>query len=477
MRKLLSYQSYHLVGIQGVGMTALALILKELGKTVTGSDLKEEFLTQETLHKKGISFFTAFAEKNIQKQDVIVYSGGHGGIHNPEVKKGISLGRQVVSLAEILGELTKEKSTIAVCGCHGKTTTSSLTSFLGLELGLDVSYYVGAPSFSGKAPGHWGKGQYFVVESDEYVVDPSSNLTPKFLYFSPQYILCTSLDFDHVDVYKDLAEIEKAYLAFFKKVLPGGFLLLNGEDKRLLRLGKRADKKIFSYGFTQNNDFIIKNIKLNETNSSFDLYAGKNKLGRFELKLYGRHNILNSAGVLALYSLLGKDIGQAGKALKKFTGVKRRLEKHFQLGSSYVFDDYAHHPAEISAIIQALKSRFPKHGIIIFFQPHTYSRTKAMKQGFVDSLRKADLVGLLPIFASARESKEKGQISSKDLVQEANNKALKTQFYLLQEDIDWYEFIRAAHKNYKQAVYVTVGAGDIYKKTLLIKTILQKLLS
>ncbi len=476
MKNILAYQSYHLVGIQGVGMTALALILKEAGKIVTGSDVNEEFLTKNILEERGVSVFTDFSAKSIKDQEVVIYSGGHGGKNNIEVVTARRLNKPAISLAAVLGELSKTKQTIAVCGCHGKTTTSSLSSFVGLELGEDPSYYVGAPSFSGKAPGHFGSGEYFIVEADEYVADPESDLTPKFLYLSPQYILCTSLDFDHVDVYKNLAEVESAYLKFFKKISAGGFLLLNGEQEILIRLGKQAGKKVLSYGFSESNDFIIKNVKLDEATSAFSLYSKKDKLGTFKIKLYGRHNILNAAGVLALYYLLGKDLKKVGRAVGEFSGVKRRIEQYFKLNENYIFDDYAHHPAEIAATIQALRARFPKHALVVFFQPHTYSRTAIMKQEFVDSLAKADAVGLLPIFASAREVKKEQQISSYDLLKEGKNKGLITPFYLLNTVVDWYKFIEKIHEDYEKAVYITVGAGDIYKKTVLIKNILQELL-
>jgi len=457
------------LGIKGVAMTNLAVILKKMGKNVTGCDFQEEFITDKLLQDNKIDWITGFDSEKLPKQtDLIVYSAAHGGTNNPLIIEAEKKNINIISQAQLLGELMDRFETkIAVCGCHGKTTTSSLLVYALNKLKQNPSYLVGVPFFTGHQGGNFQEKKYFVVEADEYGVNPPVDKTPKFNLLNPNYIIATNIDFDHPDVYKDIEETKKAFIKFFddKK------LIANIDDQNLLRCIDAS--KSITYGESEKANYQIVNCMLTEDDSTFEI---KN-VGEFKISLFGKHNISNAAAVIVQLLELGFKADEIAKSLVGFTGAERRFEKIYFKNNIYLFDDYAHHPAEIAATINAAKARFKDRRIIVIFQPHTYSRTQNLLKEFGESLSLADISLVLPIFASARENASNFNVSSKDIVAKIKD-TLKEDS--LNKDCLYCEsdkqLINQLDRILKEGdVVFTMGAGDVYKLRNQIIKIINKL--
>ncbi|MFA6532796.1 MAG: UDP-N-acetylmuramate--L-alanine ligase [Patescibacteria group bacterium] len=447
------------LGIKGVAMANLAVILKKMGKNVTGCDIEEEFITDKLLKDNKIGWTVGFDFDKLPKQtDLIVYSAAHGGTNNLLIIEAVKRKINIISQAKLLGELMDQFETkIAVCGCHGKTTTSSLLVYALNKLKQHPSYLVGVPFFTGYQGGNFQDKKYFVAEADEYGVNPPVDKTPKFNLLNPNYIIATNVDFDHPDVYKDIEDTKKAFIKFFgnKK------LIANIDDKKLLRCIDTS--KAITYGESKKAKYQIVNVKINENESSFEI---KN-IGKFKISLFGKHNISNATAVIVQLLELGFKYQEIKKAAAGFTGAERRFEKVYFKNNIYLFDDYAHHPAEIAATINGAKSRFKNRRIIVIFQPHTYSRTSNLLREFGESLSLSDISLVLPIFASAREKVGQYKVSSQDIVKGKNNlRYVQSNSQLINE----------LEKNIKDGdVIFTMGAGDVYKlKDAIIKIINNK---
>lgn len=462
-------QNIFLVGIKGVAMADLAVILTKMGKKVSGSDIAEEFITDDLLKKNGVPLTVGFDINNIpQDIDLVIYSSGHLGKKNPQVLEAKKRGINTVTQAEFLGEFTKYfKTTIAVCGCHGKTTTSSLLAYALKNLGAKPSYLVGSSQFNNLPGGDYEGNDYFVVEADEYGVNPPYDLTPKFHFLKPDYILCTNIDFDHPDVYPSLAQVKESFLYFFLKLydnfasadtnLSAKKLFFCTDDKNLMAVAKKLEQnKYLTYGFRLEADLQILNVKIDNNSSLFNLsYKGKH-LGEFSIQLFGEKNISNAAGVILVLLQLGFTGEKIKDAIKNFSGAKRRYELIYQSKETYLFDDYAHHPQEIAATINATRARFPKKRIVVIFQPHTYSRTQALLKDFATSLSLADKTYILPIFPSARENVKNFKVSSNDIARLNSDKIIYVD--------SKHELLKHLTPYIKQSeVIFTMGAGDVYK--------------
>lgn len=436
-------KSIFIIGIKGVAMTNLAVIMKKMGKNVTGADLKEEFITDELLKKHDIPYSVGFEPEILREgTDLVIYSAAHGGTNNPIAVEAKKRKIPVVSQVEVIADVMKQfKNKIAVSGCHGKTTTSSLLSYALIQLGEKPSYLVGAPSFNEFAGGEYGNKNYFVVEADEYGVNPPQDLRPKFHFLNPDYIICTNIDFDHPDVYKDLKATKEAFLKFFDNKK----LILCADDPNLPRTRQ-------TYGFSKDADYVISNMQTNKSGTTFSL--GGNE---FSILLFGEKNVSNAATVIVMLLTLGFSVEKIQTAIKNFTGAKRRFEKVFENENGTLYDDYGHHPHEIEATIQAARNHFPDKRIVVIFQPHTYSRTQLLLKDFAKALSLADYSYILPIFPSAREDQSQFHVSSDDIIKTGmlkNGESVETNENLMKK-------LQAKLK--KNDVIFTMGAGDVYK--------------
>lgn len=452
-------QTIFIVGIKGVAMANLAIIFKKMGKTVSGSDLSEVFITDELLKKYQIPVVTNFDRESLpQGTDLVIYSAAHGGVDNPQVTEAQERKIAYRSQAEVLGDLMDLfKISIAVCGTHGKTTTSALLSYTLLKLGTDPSYSIGAPSFTDYEGSDYLGKEYFVIEADEYGVNPPQDRTVKFLYLKPSHILATNIGFDHPDVFNSLADVKKTFLEFF------GFtpLVVCVDDEDLMDTVKDLPRKQYvTYGYDETAQIQVKYLKSTQSSTEFEVFENQVSRGVFSVKLFGRKNISNAAGVIAILRVLGFEFERIKTAMAGFSGVKRRFEEKAHLKNTYLFDDYAHHPDEIVATIDASRARFPNHKIGIIFQPHTYSRTKALLSQFALALSKADYAVVAPIFASARENTEEFSVRSEDIVKVASERGF-TQVFSANSRDEILAKIRGLAGD--DQVLFTMGAGDIYR--------------
>jgi UDP-N-acetylmuramate--alanine ligase len=457
----------HFVGIKGVGMTPLAIIAKEAGFTVTGSDIDEEFITDESLRKAGITPLVGFTPVHITKPDLVITTGAHGGLDNVEVKRAKELGIKVLTHGEAVGVFMEGKifnkafKGISIAGTHGKTTTTGMLATILHANRMDPSFMIGTGKVGALgSPGHFGKGKYFIAEADEYATEPRHDLTPKFLWQHPQIAIFTNIEFDHPDVYASLEDINLAFLKFANQLPDKGVLIACGDDREIQKLIKKCKKRVITYGFSPDNNYVLTKVNISGEHMFFWVSAFGSNLGEFMLKVVGEHNALNALAAFIAAVEAGIPIEKAKAALQKFTGSKRRLEFIGQLlTGAKMYDDYAHHPTEIKKTLFALRQQYPRIKIVVFFQPHTFSRTKKLFDDFTRSFNSTDTVVLTDIYPSLREPVD-STVSSKILA-DAMAKYHKDVVYLPKLD-DITKFI-IEKKFRSDTILVTMGAGDIYK--------------
>ena len=471
------YNSIFFVGIKGVAMANLALICREKGIDVSGSDLSEEFITDHELSEKDIKIVYSFDATALPHDvELVVYSAAHGGDKNPQVVEALNRGIKVVHQAIFIGDLLSiYKHTIAVAGCHGKTTTSGLLAYALSTMDEKPGYMVGVSEFNEMPGGAAGKSDYFVVEADEYALNPPADKTPKFHFIHPTHALITNIDFDHPDIYENIEDTKDAFKTFIDNVksvtIPS--IVVCADDEHTMSIIKECDlDRYVTYGLSPESDVKISNIKTINTGMQFTLTSTCLDINEsFTISLFGEKNVLNATGAIVLLRICNFSLTQIQTAIEGYTGAKRRFELVEHIRESYIFDDYAHHPAEISSTIQAARARFPENRLIVIFQPHTFTRTESLKNEFIEALSKADMSLVLPIFGSAREKISTDAITSKELQLLAEAKGLKNihGFDSKKESIEYLE------KGFKNGdVIFTMGAGDVYKLKSELQLILEK---
>lgn len=417
------------IGIKGTGMASLALVLNDLGFHVAGSDIKKYTFTQEPLAKAGIKV-AEFSANNIKDSGQVIVKGNAFKDDNVEVKTCEEKKIAWQSYPDTVEEIIKMHTSIGVSGTHGKTSTTGLLAHV-LGEAAPTSYLIG----DGEGKGVKGS-RFFVYEADEY--------RRHFLAYHPDYQIMTNIDFDHPDYFKDQADYTSAFQTAADQTQKGLFVW--GGNDRLRQLHSVISK--YTYGFEENDDFQAVDVNRTTTGSSFTVLKHGQKIGKFTIHLFGDHNILNATAVIAVAYTENIPLADIQKGLLTYQGAKRRFsEKDFK--DINIIDDYAHHPTEMRATIQAARQRFPHKCLVVVFQPHTFSRTKKYAQDFVEILSSVDKAYITPIYASAREAS--GDISSNDLVAKIPGS----------EVIDL-DNISDLTQN-KDSVIVFMGAGDIQK--------------
>lgn len=421
-------------------MAALAEVFLKMGKEVVGSDTKEKFFTDETLKKLGIKFYEGFSKENIKKEkpDLAVYSTAYNAKNNEECEFAIRNNIESVSYPEALGELIKSKFGIAVCGTHGKTTTTAMLALAMKKAGADPTAIIGSRVNEIGSNALVGNSQYFIIEADEY--------QNKFLHYNPIGIVLTSLDFDHPDFFKDFSQYKEAFKNFIRKIPRHGFLVAFKGDADVVEIAKEAKCQLVFYDQgVKYESFKTENLK----NTKYvEAPAGLN------LKVPGRHNIQNATAAFAVCEYLKLDKQKVIEALNDYQGVVRRFEFIGKCNGAEIIDDYAHHPEEIKATLKTAKQLYSYKNIICVFQPHTFSRTRALFSQFSQSFNNCDEVVILDIFGSARE--KQGGVSSKELVEEI--KKYHRQAEHIPNIEKAYEIFknRLSHRD----VLITMGAGE-----------------
>lgn len=428
-------------------MTPLAIIAKEAGIEVSGSDISEEFITDESLKKAGIAPMIGFAENNVRDVDLVISTGAHGGFSNVEVQEAKRKNIKVITQGEAVGIFMngaifeRKFKGISVTGTHGKTTTTAMIATMLKANDLDPSFLIGtADAESLGAPGHYGRGDCFVAEADEYMTEPNFDKTIKHLWQHPKIAVITNIEFDHPDAYSSLDNTREEFLKFANQLPKDGVLITCGDDPQVKKLLTEFKGKKITYGAGDGNDFVV-----DET------------LKNIELAVFGDHNLLNAVAAYAVGIEIGLSKEQIKKGLEQFKGSKRRAEFVGLLpGGAKLYDDYAHHPTEIQKTLKAFREKFPNSKIVCVFQPHTYSRTKSLFEQFSGSFNDVDVVIFTKIFSSARE-KQDPSVSMRNLSEMVGKKAL-----FIPELADVVKYIN--NQSYgNNVILITMGAGDVYK--------------
>lgn len=448
----------HFTGIKGVGMTALALCAKDLGIKVSGSDIGEYFVTDETLKRAGINWQVGFSPNNLSNPDLLVFTAAHEGEKNVEVIEAKRQGIPVLSHGQALGIFMEGKTGISVCGVGGKTTTASMIATIFEETSLHPSFAIGVGNIDSLGtPGRYDKkGKYFIAEADEYFASPQDS-TPRFFYQNPKIIVVTNIEFDHPDVYKNLDQTIETFQKFIKRIPSDGLIVACIDNPNVEKLLQLTKVPMETYGFSPRATWQITSINQSKRKTKFSLKHKDLIINNLTLSVPGRFNVRNATASLIVASFCGIPMNKIKKGLAKFKGTKRRFEFIKEVGKIKLFDDYAHHPTEIKATLKAAKSWFRGERIIAIFQPHTYSRTKALLFEFSKSFADADKVYIVPIYASAREKNNLG-MSGEKLTKEIKKHHPNVNFIM-----DRTELIEKLKEEAKKGgVVFTLGAGDIF---------------
>ena len=385
---------YHFIGIKGAGMSSLAVIMKQLGYDVQGSDIAKHFFTEEELIKNNIKI-TSYDENNI-KDGLIIIKGLSITEDNIELIEAKKRNLQIIDYNEMVGLLTKKFKTICIAGCHGKTTTTSMISHV-LDQIIGINYLIG------DGTGHAKKdNNYFALESCEY--------KRHFLKYTPYYAVILNIDLDHVDYFKNIEDIISAYEEFANSSTK--MVIACGDDENVKKMN--LVKKVVYFGLQEDNDIKATNISYNQDGTVFDVYIDNILYGHFDLPIFGKHQLLDALATISVCYYENISSKEVNNKLSTFTGAKRRFAET-KVGDCIIIDDYAHHPNEISSTINAIKQKYPDKLIISIFQPHTFSRTEEFANDIANALSKTDFAYILDIHP-AREKQEDYPKITKDLI-------------------------------------------------------------
>ena len=444
----------HFIGIGGIGMSGLAQIMKNMGFKVQGSDQNKNKNTT-SCSKLGIKIFIGHSTVNTKKATIMVKSSAIKN-NNVELKYAKKNKIPIYSRAEVLADVVSLKKNIIITGSHGKTTTTSLVAKILSEQKLDPTIINGGVINSFNSNAKLGKGDWAILEADES--DGS------FLKLPINYSVVTNIDYEHLDYYKNFKNLEKSFLKFINKTPPTGKSIICIDSSNIRKiLNKIKNKNILTYGENKKADYQIKKIKYKFDNTSFDL-SYKEKSGKIKdivninVKLLGKHNALNAAAALIVCLNLGASINIIKKSLKNFTGVQRRMTKVFSKNKNDFYDDYAHHPTEISSILEGIRNVNSKRKIISIFEPHRYSRAMSLQKEFSKCFIKSDLVIMCPLYAAGEKKDLRfNLIKFSNLIAKNSN----TQIIIIKNEIDLCKYLKKNLIN--DEIIIGMGAGIISK--------------
>lgn len=445
----------HFVGIGGAGMSGIAEVLLTQGFRVSGSDMSQNATTKH-LEKLGAMILYGHDAANIKGADVIVYSSAIPK-DNPELIAALQTNIPILARAQMLAELMRTRYGIAIGGTHGKTTTTSLTTTLLAEGGLDPTFVIGGLLRSAGTHARLGASKYFVAEADES--DAS------FLYLQPQVVVVTNIDADHLNNYGNFANLKAAFLQFIEKLPANGLAIMCTDDPIVKEVLPKIKRPVLTYGFSNDDDVQAVDYQQDGTRCRIKVKRSQLPLLEVTLNLPGRHNVLNALAAIAVATHCGVSDEAIANGLNKFQGIGRRFQIHgevnFGQGPALLIDDYGHHPREIAATLEAVRKAWPDRRLVLAFQPHRYTRTQAIFQDFVNVLGLPDALLLLEVYA-AGEPPIPG-INSQTLI-EAITKTGKVIPVYVPKAADLPNVLRDVLKS--GDILLTQGAGDIGKVAL-----------
>jgi UDP-N-acetylmuramate--alanine ligase len=444
----------HFVGIGGIGMSGLAQIMKNMGFRIQGSDQNKNKNTI-SCSKSGIKIFIGHSQNSVKKATILVKSTAIKN-NNIEIKYAKKNKIPIYSRVEVLADVVSLKKNIIITGSHGKTTTTSLVAKILSDQKLDPTIINGGVINSLKSNAKLGRGEWAILEADES--DGS------FLKLPINYSVVTNIDFEHLDYYKNYQNLENSFVEFINKTPPTGKAIICIDSNNIKKiLHKIKVKNILTYGESKKSNYRVTNIKYNFDSTSFDLSfkdreRNKKKIKKIDVKLLGKHNVLNAAAAFIVCLNLGANQNIIKKSLKNFSGVQRRMTKIFSRNKNDFYDDYAHHPTEISSILEGVNNVNTKRKIISVFEPHRYSRVLSLKNEFSKCFSKSSLVIICPLYAAG----EKKDIKF-DLINFSNliSKNSKTQVIIIKNEEELTKYFK---KNLiSNEIIIGMGAGIISK--------------
>lgn len=433
-------KTIHFVGIGGIGMSGLAEVLAHGGVTVSGCDLKRSAAT-DLLRSRGVDVAIGHDPSHVEGKDLVIITSAVKGEH-PEVDAARVNGTRIMKRAELLGELVNDKRSIGVSGTHGKTTTSAMVSMVLEEAGLDPTILVGGMVRNLRTNAKTGAGEFLVVEADEY--------DRTFHRLHPEVAVITNIEADHLEYYGNIEAIIEAFRIYAGGVRRGGVVIGCADDAHVARLLRHAEGRVVSYGLGEGVDIQATNLGFADGGISFEVPG----VGFFKLFVPGEHNVRNALAAIAVGRELGIDGHVIASALAKFLGVDRRFQILGDYLGALVVDDYAHHPTEVRATLEAARRGYPGRRLVALFQPHLYSRTLEFAKEFGESLRIADVPIVTPIYA-AREKPVEG-VSSR----------------VIADSVEGVEFLDRSNAEIvnemrrrleRNDLFITMGAGDVHE--------------
>jgi UDP-N-acetylmuramate--alanine ligase len=441
-------QHIHFVGIGGSGMSGIAEVLLNLGYVVTGSDQKLSAVTAH-LARLGARVFEGHASANVSDAQVVVTSTAVRA-DNPELVEARRAGVPVIPRAEMLAELMRLKYGVAIAGSHGKTTTTSMVALVLDRGGLDPTVVVGGRLNVLGSGARLGRGDFMVAEADES--DRS------FLKLTPTVAVVTNIDREHLDAYRDLADIQDAFVGFVNKVPFYGAAVLCLDDGPVQDVLPRIERRVITYGVSPQAQIGARDVQLHGTGSTYTALQDGVPLGAIELKVPGQHNVANSLAAVAVGLDLGVPFERVQDALASFTGVDRRFQVRGEEDGVLVVDDYGHHPTEIRATLEALRIRAGERRTVVLFQPHRYTRTQHLWDEFCRSFHQADLLLLCDIYAASEEPID--GISAETLARAIGERGHRHVFYA--GDVKS-ATARLGEEVRTGDVVLTLGAGSVWQ--------------
>ena len=448
---LKNFKHVHCIGIGGIGLSAIAEILLSRGYRVSGSDMKESTVTEQ-LRANGAEVFIGHDAANLGDTDLLVFSAAVS-MENPEIVEAKRRGIPVLSRAQVLGAIMSDyKTSIAISGTHGKTTTTSMVSLILENAAYEPTILVGGILSEFKSNVKVGSSEYFVTEACEYM--------DSFLQLRPWVEIILNIDSDHLDYFKDIDHIARSFNEFAGKVPEQGLVVAYDANPFVRSIIDKLSCRVVTFGFNETSNYYAKNIAFDHLGRvSYDMYHDGEFMSHLQLSLPGEHNVANSLAAAAACIDLGVPFDVIKSTLESFTGTQRRFDLVGKTPEGItVIDDYAHHPTEIKATLAAAKN-LPHHKIWCLFQPHTYTRVMALFDQFADAFGDADVVILAEIYA-ARE-KNIYKLSSKKLMEAIKERHPGKEVYFIPDFDDMAEFVLNNAEG--SDLVLTMGAGDIYK--------------
>ena len=393
---------YYMAGIKGAGMSALSLLLSDLGYQVVGyDDADEHRFTEDKLIERGIKIYTG-PNNELDDETVVIYSPALKLDEHPELIKAQNLNLKIYEYQEYLGKLTKKYETICISGCHGKTTTTSMLSHIMKNMG-GCNYLIG----DGQGHGDINSNK-FILESCEY--------RRHFLEYDPEYVIITNIELDHTYYYKSIEDMTLAYQEFANKAKK--MVIACGEDRYTRFID--TNKPLYYYGIEDDNDIQARDIEYRNDGTSFDVFVEDEYYGHFDLPLFGKHMLLNALAVIAVCHYERLDAKEVSKLLKTFKGAERRFKETI-IGNNVIVDDYAHHPTEVKVTIKAARQKYPDKKVIAVFKAHILSRVQEFADEFATALNLADKAYVMDINYDREKSEDYPDVTPYTIIDKLNN--------------------------------------------------------